>query len=85
MKLKPLTKGQRLGWFFASAIFGVIVMIVPQMLTPERFDGLDQTGKLAAFSILAFCWGIGVFFLRVYVQEIEDPTNVWSILGIKRK
>jgi len=80
-KLKPLSSLHRLGWYFASLVFGLCLVAVA-----VKADVVASRDSLpfAAF-IFATSWLLGVVFLRFYIQQIEDPTSFKSILGAGRR
>ena len=80
-RLQELSPGQRLGWYQASFVFGLCVVAA------VAFSGTvsDESSRYAALIVVAVSWLAGVVLLRFYIQQVEDPTNFWSILNAGRK
>lgn len=80
-KLKPLSSIHRLGWYSASLVFGLCLVAfaveVGALANPDSFH--------FAALILMTCWLIVVVLLRLFVQQIEDPTSLKSVFGTGRK
>lgn len=81
--LKPLSPGQRLGWYFASLIYGICVVAIAHGSLDE-LDVLWDEEPWVIVAVHALAWLVGVVLLRVYVQD-KDPTDFVDIVGLKRK
>jgi hypothetical protein len=78
MRLSKLSFGQRLGWYFASFVYGVCVIAVG--FTHRVFEGPTPGFAIGIFII---SWLVGVLCLRIYLQD-KDPTSFTSILGVDK-
>jgi hypothetical protein len=80
MKLLVLSKLQRIGWYSASVVFGLGVI-----LTGIDFDlFIAPQASWETNCVPLFCWLAVVFLLRIYIQD-KDPNNWASLLGLKEK
>jgi hypothetical protein len=81
--LKPLSVGQRLGWYLASLIHGACVVAIAHG-SLDDLDVLWAEEPWVIMAVHAFSWLVGVALLRVYVQD-KDPTDFFDIIGLKRR
>lgn len=79
MKFRKMTSGQRLGWYFASTVYGLCVLAIG-IQSGFLFD--ENIFVEAALVFILF-WLVGVIGLRLYVQDV-DPTSFRSIMGLKK-
>jgi hypothetical protein len=79
MRFKPLNLGQSLGWAIASLVFGVCQVVVYFALGPGASGDSDAVSVGVFFAI----WLVVTLLVRLYIQD-KDPTNFYSILGIKQ-
>ena len=81
LKLKELSFIHQVCWYVASLVFGFSVIAVAA--SSHAVD--DATSFWFATLLFGSCWVIVVFLLRLYLQQIEDPTSLRSILGMGRR
>ena len=77
LELMELSHIHQVCWYVASLVFGIGVITVAA--SSHAFD--DTSSFWFAALLLCSCWVIVVFLLRLYLQQVEDPTSLRSILG----
>ena len=82
IKLKPLSLGQRLGWYLTSlgAAAWLVAVAIGNSIVAEALREL-KPGVIAIFAVL---WFVQVIALRIYIQQV-DPTDLRSIFGLRRR
>ena len=80
-KLAELSPVQRQMWVSASVVFGLILTFMG--VEADVFS--DRDTRFVAILIFALCGLIVVFLLRLFVQQIDDPTDFKSIPILRRQ
>ncbi len=77
---KELSPGQRLGWYWASLVFGLCVVGV------VAFSGAlsQESSRFPGLVVVALPWLAGVVLLRIYIQQVENPADFMSIIRAGR-
>lgn len=79
MSINKLSIGQRLGWYFSSAVYGLCLVAIG-----TAADAFGGPAPIFAIAVFLVAWLVGVFGLRLYLQD-KDPTSFRSILGLDKK
>lgn len=79
MRINKLSTGQRLGWYFSSAVYGLCLVAIG-----TGADAFGGPAPILAIAVFLVSWLVGVFGLRLYLQD-KDPTSFRSILGLDKK
>jgi hypothetical protein len=83
MKLSPITLGQRLGWYWASIVYGICVVIIASS-SHDSLSVLWEFEPLVPYGVFVAMWLVGVGLMRIYLQD-KDPTDIAHLLGLKKR
>jgi hypothetical protein len=75
--------GQRLGWYWASIVYGVCVAVIAST-SRDSLSVLWDSQPWIPYGVFAFMWLVGVGLLRVYLQD-KNPTDISDLLGLKNR
>lgn len=77
-----MTSTQRLGWAFASLVYGVTMIVVASRLGVPIWS-YEGEAFVFAVAVLAACWLVGVVLMRIYLQD-KDPMDLRDLFGMRR-
>jgi hypothetical protein len=69
MKLKTLSRAQRVAWYIASLVYGIGVVV----MLGKIGEFADLSPNLFHVIVAGASWLGGVICLRLYIQDVKIP------------
>jgi hypothetical protein len=82
MRPRPITLGQRLGWYWASIVYGICVALIASS-SRDDLSVLWESEPWVPRSTFILMWLVGVGLLRIYLQG-KNPTDLADLFGLKK-